>query len=238
MDNLDTLSDKAYSEFYSERDFAHVWFRSYFSVHNIVLHFCFVALAIIASSIVKFSFPFNFRNYIEMFSDILLTYSSTIIGFLLVSFSILLSISNVRNHFTYFVKINKIYNRPLLKVILDHFIFPIGVFLLLLILSLMIKLFNGFCFFSHLNLSYKTHIFRLLIGGYSFLVLLSISELVSYFFNMYQFIVITSFTISKEYEESILERLYVKKEKIDILNIDDAKQIVDYQEKKKMQENT
>lgn len=233
MIEYDTLSQKAHAEFYSEKGFIHVWIRSYLSARSVILHTFFLIIAISSAIFIKFSFPFSFRNYIGMFSDIILTYSSTIIGFLLVSFSILLSISNVRNNFTYFVKVNTIYKRPLLKVILDHFIFPIGVFLLLLVLSLVIKLFNGFCFFSHIVLTFKVIVFRILIGLYCFLVLLSISELISYFYNMYRFIVITSFTISKEYEESILDKVYVKQEKIDILNIDDAKQIIYYQESKK-----
>lgn len=231
------LSENSYREYYSEHNFTHVWFRSYLSAHSLILHSVYLIFSIAIGALVRYKYPFSFRVYVGTFSDAMLTYSSTIIGFLLVSFSILLSISSVRNNFSYFVKTNHFYKKPLLKVILDHFIFPIGVFLIILIMSLIIKLLNEFSIISNIALIYKNALFRVFISTYIFLLLLSVSELVSYFFNMYRFIVITSFTISKEYEEDILRKLYISKERIDVLNLDDAKMISDYQEKMKKEKS-
>lgn len=233
MNEENLLSDKAHKEFYSEKGFLQVWIRSYFSTHNIKLHSVFFILSIVVVFFIKISYPFSFRSYIEIFSDILFTYSSTIIGFLLVSFSILLSISNVRNTFSYFVKKDKLYQQPLLKVILDHFIFPIGVFLILLIISLVIRILNSMNLFSNIRINLKVVFFKFLVFSYVFLLLLSISELIDYFFNMYRFIVITSHTISREYEEEIVKKI-VKNEEIDILELDNAKMIANYQKSKKV----
>jgi len=92
---------------------------------------------------------------------------------------------------------------------------------------------NGANVFSEIPVKFKILIFKIMIGINVFLILLSISELISYFFNIYRFIVITSLTISKEYEEDLLKKIYVTHEKIDVLNMDDAKMIIEYQEKKK-----
>ena len=215
----DLLSEESYKKYYAEKGFLQVWFRSYISAHNIILHCVFFIISLISICLINIHFPFDFRNYIGMISDIILTYSSAIIGFLLVSFSILLSISNVRDSFRYFVDADTYYKRPLLKVILDHFIFPIGIFLILLIMSLIIKILNGINIFNDIEAIYKILIFKALIFIYIFIILLSISELISYFFNIYRFIVMTSYTISKEYEEELLHKIYVKKEKIDVLKL-------------------
>lgn len=233
MTEPELLTEEAYEKYYAEKGFPQVWVRSYLSAHSIILHSIFVATSTAVALIIRVKLPFSFRTYIATFSEIALAYSSAIIGFLLVSFSILLSLSNVRNGFSYFVKRNHVYKRPLLKVILDHFIFPIGVFLIILIASLMIKMLNGTNLLNEISVSNKILIFKILLGINTFLILLSISELISYFFNIYRFIVITSLTISKEYEEDLLRKIYVDHEKIDILNMDDARMIIEYQEKKK-----
>jgi hypothetical protein len=113
MNDIKLLTDQSNKKYYSEKNFFQLWLKSYYSAHNIILHSICLALSIILFFIIDISFPFKFREYISLYSDISLTYSSTIIGFLLVSFSILLSISNVRNTFSYFVNENEKYKKPL-----------------------------------------------------------------------------------------------------------------------------
>lgn len=233
MRDPETLSEKSFLDNYAEKGFTTLWIKSYGSAKQIIIHILFLLCSVASAFFVPVSIPYSYRQFMGLVSEVMLTYSSTIIGFLLVSFSILLSLSNVRNTFSYFVKHNQIYKKPLLKVILDHFIFPIGIFLILLVGSLIVKLVLGIADFSAITLQYKEILYRIFVCIYSFLFLLSVSELVSYFFNMYRFIVITSLTVSKEYEEEILHKIYVLGEKIDVLKVDDAKVIVDYQEKKK-----
>ena len=233
MSKAETLSENSLQENYAEKGFASLWIRSYRSANRIWLHLVVFILSCIIGMVIPIRQPFNYRQYILLLSDITLTYSSTIIGFLLVSFSILLSLSSVKTTFNYFVKKNSRYKRPLLKVILDHFIFPIGIFLILLISSLCVKLLFGLIIFIKIGVYYKTVFFRLFIGSSLFLILLSITELVSYFYNIYRFIIITSFSVSKEYEEEILNKIYVLHEKIDVLKQDDAQMIVKYQEDNK-----
>jgi len=109
MEENELLTEEAYEKYYAEKGFPQVWVRSYLSAHSIILHSVFAIISIVAAIIINVKLPFNFRTYIGTFSDIALTYSSAIIGFLLVSFSILLSLSNVRNGFSYFVKLNHVY---------------------------------------------------------------------------------------------------------------------------------
>jgi hypothetical protein len=96
------------------------------------------------------------------------------------------------------------------------------------------KIINGFLVFYFLSLTNKILIFKLLVSLFSLLILLSISELISYFYNIYRFIVITSFTVSKEYEERLLQAVYVDHKNVDILERDDAKKIIENIEKEKL----
>lgn len=233
MNEPDYLSEKAFHENYAEKNFTKLWFRSYISAHSIVLHSVYLIISVVTALLIEIKLKFNFHQFIELITDLSLTYSSTIIGFLLVSFSILLSLSSVRNTFKYFVNSNPTYKKPLLKVILDHFVFPIGVFLLLLIMSFSVKLIIGYFGNFEIDVSIKSVLFRIFLGTYIFIILLSVSELISYFFNVYRFIVITSFTVAKEYEEEILKKIYVLHEPVDVLQQDDAKLIVEFQETRK-----
>ncbi len=219
-----TLSDKAYYEYYNQNNFYSLFLnslvhsKSYFGILFSLLISIFPLWFIDISHIDK---P---REFIFVVSNGLVTYSITIIGFLIVSFTILIILNSSLAIFRYFAIEDEKYKNPLIRVLLSVFIVPIGVFVILLILCLIINFSIPVFSVNSFEYSTKRIIFKFFIGIISFLFIYSITEFLAFFHNIYKFIVISSYDASSNFElEVIKEKGVMEKFK---LKIESDKEII------------
>ncbi|MDR1488454.1 MAG: hypothetical protein LBI26_01805 [Holosporales bacterium] len=202
-----TLSDKAYFSHYSQHGFFALFVSSliqhkYSILKEIGISLLFSLCSFLLIDISKIDRP---REFIAVVSTGLTTYSITTIGFLLVSFSLLIVLNSSNSIFRYFSLEDSNYRKPLLSVLLSSFIIPIGVFIALLFFSMVISFLlpvysiNQFCYKT------KRFIFKCLMGISVFLFVYSIQEFFSFFYNIYSFIVVSSHNMARDYEQEIIK---------------------------------
>ncbi len=223
--NIETLSEKANKRFYQDKNFKSLFFSAIQASKGKCHFFIVSGLFLIISVLLKFKYPTPFVELLNIYNDTLFNFSLTVISFLLVSFSILLGVGNNRSVFTNYRNTDNEYKMPLLKALLLHFILPAGIYLLLFILTFIIKILLPFERHFNLSLLFKVSIIKTLIFLYSTLTYLCIVELISYFYNITQFIFISNYFLSSDYESDLINKIFVTKEKISKIEEDDAKEI-------------
>jgi hypothetical protein len=216
-----TLSDRAYYEYYDQGNFISLFVSSFLhsGYSTIIVATTSFLLGCFCSLFVKISYIDQPREFVSAVCTGMTTYSITTIGFLLVAFTLLVVLNDSKSSFSFFAIEDSNYKKPLLKVLLNLFIVPIGVFILLLMFSML----TGFLipvFDSHqFTYAGKNLIFKIFAGFFAFLFLFSTLEFVSFFHNIYKFIVVISYNTAKEFELDVINKLKV----LDIEIYDDGR---------------
>jgi hypothetical protein len=206
-----TLSDAAYYKYYNQGNFISVFTSSFLCLgHTIIIETAVsFLLGCVCFLFVKISYIDQPKEFMSAVCEGMTSYSITTIGFLLVSFTMLMVLNDSKSLFRYFALEDSHYKKPLSRILLGVFIIPIGVFITLFIFSMltgfMIPVFNT----QRFTYSSKNLIFRLFVGFTTFLFVFSILEFLSFFHNIYKFIVITSYDASKTFEIDTINRLKI-----------------------------
>ncbi|EMY71964.1 hypothetical protein LEP1GSC199_0640 [Leptospira vanthielii serovar Holland str. Waz Holland = ATCC 700522] len=222
---MELISDKTFKKYYSERNFWIVWIKSLSLINNKFFIILYSLSNTIFITFFPFEFPFDFANLFKNLQNILFTFSITVLGFFLISFTIVASILNTKGIFKHFNDDENTYKQPLIKVLLLYFITPIGFFILNLIHSFILLIFQIFDL-SHLNSFHLFYFLSKISLSYLIIILsLSVLELVSYFYNIYQFLSLYFFLASKDYEKGLIvagksKDTFSPSEKNDYENID------------------
>jgi hypothetical protein len=215
------LSDTAYYKYYDQGNFISLFASSFLhSGHStIIVAVASFLLGCFCFLFVKISYVSQPREFVSAVCTGMITYSITTIGFLLVAFTLLVVLNDSKSSFSFFAIEDSNYKKPLLKVLLNLFIIPIGVFSLLLMFSMltdfMIPVF-GIHQFTYVG---KNLIFKIFVGFFAFLFLFSTLEFLSFFHNIYKFIVIVSYNTAKEFELDVINELKI----LDIEIYDDGR---------------
>jgi hypothetical protein len=211
-----TLSDTAYYKYYDQGNFISVFMSSFLHSGYIIIieamaSFLFGCVCFL---FVKISYINEPREFISAVCTGMTTYSVTTIGFLLVSFTMLMVLNDSKSLFRYFAIEDSSYKKPLLKILLNFFIVPIGVFILLLMFSLLTSFMLPVFGIHQFAFNTKNLIFKFFIGIVVFLFLFSILEFLSFFHNIYKFIVITSYDTAHRFEQDVINRSNVLDEMV------------------------
>lgn len=198
-----TLSDKAYFKYYNYRGFFSLFVSSLLEFKLSIIKETFISLsfALVGFFIVDITFIDKPREFISGICTGLTSYSITVIGFLLISFTMLIILNNTKSVFRYFALEDLKYKKPLIRMLLGVFIIPIGVFILLFLFSIIIGFLLPVFGTNYFIFEYKRVIFKLFISITLFLFTYSIWEFLSFFYNIYNFIVISSYDMAIEYEQ-------------------------------------
>jgi hypothetical protein len=199
-----TLSDKAYYTYYEENNFFSLFISSLVQSRSIIPVGISLCLAIAGFFLIDITHIDKPREFISVVSAGLTTYSITTMGFLLVSFTMLMILNSSKSFFRYFALEDSNYKKPLIRILLGFFIIPIGIFSFLLVFSMATNFMSPVFSVNQFNLNSKILIFKTFIGIAVFLFVLSLSELFSFFYNLYNFIVITSYDMAKNFELDII----------------------------------
>jgi hypothetical protein len=211
-----TLSDEAYYKYYNEKNFVSLFISSFLGLGRTVIIkiIVFFLLGFMCFIFIDISYIDKPREFILAVSTGMSSYSITTIGFLLVSFTMLVILNDSKSLFRYFALESSSYKKPLIKLLLSIFIIPIGVFILLMIFSMLI----GFMLpiFGTQRFSYgeKNLFIKLFVGFIFSLFVFSILEFFSFFYNIYKFIVITSYDTAKNFEQDIINKTNILDKKV------------------------
>jgi hypothetical protein len=133
----------------------------------------------------------------------------------------LMVLNTSKSFFRYFVLEDSKYKKPLIRILLSFFIIPIGVFIVLLLFSMLTSFMIPVFGTHQFTFSIKNLIFKIFIGIISFLFVFSIIELLSFFHNIYKFIVITSYDMAKNFEQEV-----IRKEILPGMTLDDGSDLI------------
>jgi hypothetical protein len=202
------LSDKAYFTYYNQHNFFTLFASSmvqhkYGILKEIGISLVFSLCCFFFMDISQIDKP---REFIAVVSTGLITYSITTIGFLLVSFSLLIVLNTSNSIFRYFSLEDSNYRKPLLKVLLSSFVIPIGVFIVLLFFSMTVSFLLPVYGINQFNYETKRFVFKCLMSIFVFLFMYSIQEFFSFFYNIYSFIVISSYNMARDYEQEVIKK--------------------------------
>jgi hypothetical protein len=202
-----TLSDKAYYKYYDYKNFSFLFLSSLCQSRSFLEIIVSSVLAAVGSLAVEISYISKPREFITVVCTGLTTYSITVMGFLLISFTILIIVNSSKSAFRHFTKEDENYKAPLIRVLLGHFIIPIGIFSLLLFFSMLIGFLVPVFDVNRFGFVTKYWIFKCFLGIVIFLFIYSIFEFLSFFYNIYNFIVITSYKASSEFEQEVIKEI-------------------------------
>jgi hypothetical protein len=108
--------------------------------------------------------------------------------------------------FHYFAIEDSNYKKPLIRVLLGFFIVPIGVFIFLLIFSMLSGFLLPVLSIDRFSEKCKNVLFKVFLGCNVFLFIFSIMEFFSFFHNIYKFIVISSYTEAFDFECEVIQK--------------------------------
>jgi hypothetical protein len=215
------LSDTAYYKYYDQGNFISLFASSF--LHSgrstVIVAAASFLLGCFCFLFVKISYINQPREFVSAVCTGMTTYSITTIGFLLVAFTLLVVLNDSKSSFSFFVIEDSKYKKPLLKVLLNIFIVPIGVFSLLLMVSMLTNFMIPVFGIHQFTYAGKNLIFKIFTGVFVFLFLFSTLEFFSFFHNIYKFIVIISYNTAKEFELDEINKLKV----LDIKIYDDGR---------------
>ena len=205
--NRISLSDKAYYKYYDHNCFFSLFVSSLliFKFPIMIETLISLGFALTVFFVTDITLIEKPREFISIVCTGLTSYSITVIGFLLVSFTILIVLINSKSIFKYFALEDSYYKKPLVRILLSVFIIPVGVFILLFIFSISISFLLPVFGINSFNFECKRIIFRLFVSIALFLFVFSILEFLSFFHNIYKFIVISSYDMAVEYEQKIIK---------------------------------
>jgi len=201
---MSTISQNTIRKYYFERTFLQIFKKSMSKeIETIItiLYLSFTITFVIILCTQETLTIIKNKNILD-FINIVITFSITVFGFLLISFSILVNFVISKNIPSFFLaSLNKENGSedPKLKSILTEFILPVGLYFFLFLVSLIIRL-------VLLYLSEDGNASILMIVVSSFIVshfLLSIIELANYIYNIYATLVLMAYTSTLEVELSV-----------------------------------
>jgi hypothetical protein len=214
-----TLSDEAYYKYYDHKNFISLFISSFLQSGRAIIIETGISffIGLVCFLGIRVSYISKPREFISVVCTGMTSYSITTIGFLLVAFTMLMILNDSKSLFRYFALEDSRYKKPLIKILLSVFIIPIGVFILLLIFSMLIGFMIPVFDPQQFTYSDKEILIKIFVGFATFLFIFSIFEFLSFFHNIYKFIVITSYDMAKNFEQEV-----IKKEVLPGMSLDDG----------------
>lgn len=206
--NRITLSDQAYHKYYNRNNFYSLFIGAFVESKSYIGNLISIAIGICFLLFVDISQIAEPRELLKAISAGLITYSITVIGFLIVAFTLLIVLNSSKSIFHYFAIEQSKYKRPLISILLSTFIVPIGVFILLFGVSIFLSFAIPIFGVESFRYKDKVIIFKILTGTIVALFIFSVLEFLAFFHNIFKFIVLSSYDAAKTFEqETIKERV-------------------------------